>query len=558
MGNIRIGVRLLVIAVIAAAGLVTLEIKALSNQGQALLADHQVMAQSLVQAASHVVEAFHDQVTRGELGEEEAKARAVAVVGAMRHGDDDYVAIFSARGVMLAHPNPEMIGRDVLDLHDGNGVHIIRDLITVARNGGGIVTYRYPRAGSTAPVAKISYASEFKPWGWMIATGVYIDDIDAAFWRESREGALATLLILAVVVGCAMAIGRSVSRPLAAITNDMTRLAGGDRDLAIHFTERRDEVGSLARALATFKASADEMEHLREQQEEAKHRAEAERRQAMMQLAGRFESSVAGIVSAVGDSAVRLRASADSMTHIAAETGTHAQRVANGSEEISTNVRTVATATEELAASTAEIGRQISEASRTAQKAAEEATSTETTARSLTVAAQKIGEVVHLISAIASQTNLLALNATIEAARAGEAGRGFAVVAGEVKTLANQTARATEDIARQVTDIQAAARQMAAAIGGMTTTVERINQTSSVIAAAVEEQGAATREISRNIDEAARYTQHAAVSISAVRDGAVSTGTAADHVLLAADGLSGQVDSLHREVSAFLTHVRAA
>jgi len=558
LAHLRIATRLGIIAAVTLVGLIALESAALIDLRDNLLTDRQTMARSLVDSARSVVAEFQGQAAAGKLSDEAARQLAIAAVQAMRYGNGDYLFILDQQGVFLAHPRAARRGVNGIEMKDPNGVYYVRDLIDVGRRGGGFVSYRAARAEGSAPVAKLSYAAPFEPWNWIVSTGIYVDDVDTLFWHSLTESTFYILPLLLLVAGTSLVIGRSISRPLAEITAATDRLARGDRGVTITQGGRRDEIGRLARALATFKDNAEEIERLRLSHEAAEQRAAAERRQLLANVARQFESSVAGIVSAVTAEASQLGQSAASMSGIAETTGQHSAKVASGSEEASANVQTVAAAAEQLSASIGEISRQVAQASAVARSAGENASAAQATVGTLAEATRRIGDVVRLISAIAAQTNLLALNATIEAARAGEAGKGFAVVAGEVKTLAQQTARATEEITAQIGNIQQASARTEGAIGTIAEVIERINETSAVIAAAVEQQGAATREISRNVEQAAHGTQLISESIGDVRDGAVATGEAAVQVQGAAHSLAEQVGRLSREVDGFLDNIRAA
>jgi methyl-accepting chemotaxis protein len=349
-----------------------------------------------------------------------------------------------------------------------------------------------------------------------------------------------------------------IARPLFGMTAEMGRLAKGDLEISVTGTERRDEVGMLARSLEVFKQNAIETENLRNQQEQQKRQAEAEKKTMMHKLADDFDSSVRGALDALASAATEMRATSQSMSATAEEASAQATTVAAAAEQASANVQTVATATEELSSSVSEIGRQVSESTRIAGKAVDEATRTNTTVQGLSAAAQKIGDVVKLISDIASQTNLLALNATIEAARAGDAGKGFAVVASEVKSLANQTAKATEEIAAQVAAMQGATSEAVTAIQGIGGTIGTISEIATTIASAVEEQGAATQEIARNVQEAAQGTGQVSSNIVGVNQAAAETGTAANQVLTSAEELGRQAETLRGDVDSFLAKIRAA
>jgi len=367
-------------------------------------------------------------------------------------------------------------------------------------------------------------------------------------------------LAIAVLLGSAVAyvIGRSISVPLRRIIDVMQALTAGNLSVDVAGTERKDEVGEVARSVAVFKDGLAETARLREEQEETKRRTEAERREAMLALASRFEQTVGGVVENVTSSAQQLQSTAQAMTATAEETSRQSTAVAAASEQTTQNVQTVASATEELSASISEISNQVSESSRIVAEAVQQAGQTNAKVQGLAAAAQKIGDVVRLISDIAGQTNLLALNATIEAARAGEAGKGFAVVASEVKTLATQTAKATEEIGGQIRAIQEATGESAAAISTITETIGRVNEISTAIASAVEEQGAATKEISRNVQQAAQGTTEVASNIAGVTQAAGETGAAATQVLTAARALSRGGTELKGQVGEFLQTIRAA
>jgi methyl-accepting chemotaxis protein len=378
--------------------------------------------------------------------------------------------------------------------------------------------------------------------------------------RDSVKTWMVVAFAIAFLVMCALSlwIGRSISKALSAMVAAMTKLAAGDVKVTAPGLGRRDEIGEMADAVEVFKNNMIETERMRAEQAEAE-KLQAERRKAeMRQLADAFEGAVGEIVETVSQASTELEASATTLTSSAKRSQEVTTTVAAASEQASANVQSVATATEELSSSVNEISRQVQESARMAGEAVGQARTTNDRVGELSKAAGRIGDVVELINTIAGQTNLLALNATIEAARAGEAGRGFAVVASEVKALAEQTAKATGEISQQISGIQSATEDSVSAIREISGTIERLSEISSTIAAAVEEQGAATQEISRNVMQAAQGTQQVSDNIVDVQRGAGETGSASSQVLSAAQMLSGDSNRLKVEVEKFLSSVRAA
>ena len=386
-----------------------------------------------------------------------------------------------------------------------------------------------------------------------------------AIYESSRLSIM--IAIGAAALLCAAAafmIVSSVSKPVLKMVDVMARLAKREMDVVIAGVGRKDEVGRMADAVQVFKdgmitadrlAAEQERERAEKEAEKERQRAEQERRTKLMtDLTQSFDRQVTSMLQSVSAAATEMQSTAESMAATAEETNRQSATVAAASEQTSTNVQTVATATEELSASVSEIGRQVTQSTQIAKKAVDEAGQTTEHVKGLADAAQQIGQVVSLINDIASQTNLLALNATIEAARAGEAGKGFAVVASEVKALANQTAKATEEIGAKIAGMQQATDSTVLAIGSIRGTIQEISE----IATTIEEQGSATAEISRNVQQAAHGTQDVTNNISGVTRAAADTGAASAQVLSSASELAKQSEALRTEVDTFLANVRAA
>jgi methyl-accepting chemotaxis protein len=411
----------------------------------------------------------------------------------------------------------------------------------------------HPTATSFGPIKSFS--------GEPIAVAEIVRDATA--YRDLTRRSLswlglATACALLLAGAIAVWLGRGMAKPIRALENAMRDIASGKHAIVVPGAGRGDEIGSMARAVEIFKDGLIESNRLRAAQEEQRAAAGLERRDMMAALATRFETSVGTVVQAVGSAAGELRTTAQSMAATADQATRQTATVAAASEEASQSAQAVATAVEELNTSIAEIAKQVNQSAKVASAAVGQANSANSEVQSLALAAQKIGDVVKLISEIAAQTNLLALNATIEAARAGEAGRGFAVVASEVKALASQTSKATDEISAQVGAIQGATQSSVEAIQGITTTIGQVSEIASAIASAVEQQGAATLEIARNVAEAARGTGEVSENISGVNDAARETGVAATRVVDSAAELSRSGEALKTQVDVFLREVRAA
>ena len=558
MARSSISVRLYGLIGLFALSMFGLSAFSLYQQYQTLLSQRVGQLEVLTEVANGVLDRYRILADQGAMSAADARKAAVADVGAMRYSGNGYFVIYDEAMTMLFHPDPKLSGRNQANLVDVTGFKFIQDGVGRAMRDGVVQgRYHWNRPGETEPAAKLAVYRPYKPWGMILSTGIYIDDLDALLLTQAKQVLLATACVLVLLGGAAFGISRSIVRPLNALRATMTMLAQGRTDLEVAEARRQDEIGAMGRAVAVFRDNAVEQQALqgRQRDEDAQKSVRSERLDGLI---GAFERSVAGITGALGGAASELQWTARGMTATAAETAAQSATVATAANEAAANVGTVATAAEELGASVQEISRQVDGSASLARTAVIEAEQSATLIKDLSVAAARIGDVVTLISGIAAQTNLLALNATIVAARGGDAGRGFAVVASEVKELAGQTTSATEEISAQISRIQGSTGKAVASIDGITGRIQEMSALSTAIAAAVEEQGAATQEIVRNVAQAAQGTSAVTGTIAGVAVAAEQTGNAASAVLTSASALSGRSEHLSAEVTRFLAEVRAA
>ncbi|WP_321338945.1 methyl-accepting chemotaxis protein [uncultured Cohaesibacter sp.] len=377
---------------------------------------------------------------------------------------------------------------------------------------------------------------------------------------SSAESRLITIAVIALVIALAGAfiIARGITTPVNALTRSMKHLADGDVATSIPGQSRKDELGEMAHTVEIFKQNTIRARTLEAEQQENKRKAEEEKRKIMLQMADEFERQVGSIVQAVSSNSVELNASARSMTSVSELTLQQATQAASASQQTTASVQTIATATEEMTSTIAEIAHQVATASQSASEAVNKVSSTNEQMAVLSDTAANIGKVVEMISTIAEQTNLLALNATIESARAGEAGKGFAVVAGEVKALAGQTAKATDEIAKQISEVQSATKLSSDSMEEVSHVIQHLNEISTAIAAAMEEQNVAINEVSSNIHQAAKGTELVNENIDSVNKASQEAGSASSQVLASSGELAEQSEMLKAEVDKFINQVRVA
>ncbi|MDG5493512.1 methyl-accepting chemotaxis protein [Niveispirillum sp. BGYR6] len=554
----RIGRRLGMIVAVSILGLIAHTIFNTEMLHHQLVQQHKQQAQMAVEGALAVARYYADQEKQGILSRAEAQGASLDAMSAMRYGGE-YIWVNDDKALVLMHPtSPAVVGTSQWDNRDPGGTYLFREFIKVATgpDNKGFVFYKWPRGGTEA-FDKVAFVQQLPEWGWIIGSAIYIDDIERQYHQALLTELAIVSLIGVIVFLLSMAISRTLSRPLHELTLVMRRLAGGDLDVRVPDANAQNELGEMAAAVAVFRDNAVTARAL--EAEKAREEAFRQRRQeALERLMSQFKARVSDRLGTVASAAAQLEATSGGLRDQARETGERSELVADGAHIARDNVGTVAAATEELTASSSEIGRQVEITSSITGQAVQKAHQARSTVAELAQVVESVQGVVGLIADIAAQTNLLALNATIEAARAGEAGKGFAVVASEVKSLANQTAKATDDIAGQARAVQDAAGDAAAMMAEIADIIDRIGQNSGTIASAVTQQAAATAEISRNVHEAARRTSEVSDNIAVVREGTHFTLSASTQLHGAAGSLSEQADQLRDEVAKFLSDVEHA
>ena len=501
----------------------------------------------LAETALSIVRDEYDTSQRDHTSVELAQKQAAERIGKLRYGNGDYFWINDLTPRMIMHPlKPELDGQDLSNTKDPNGKRLFVEFAeTVKRQGSGVVDYQWPKPGKDAPQPKLSYVTGFEPWGWVIGTGVYVDDLQAQIWASARSVVIIALAVILVLGAITLVIARTMSSALTAMSLALNKLELGNFDVVLPGLDRSDELGDMARSIEQFKIKA--LEKAREAailEEQRREVAEGVKTKALREMAETVERETTVAVGDVAEGTKRMAGNATSMTDSAVTLETNSSSVAAAAEQALANSQTMARASAQLAASIAGIASQVTSSRELTHQAVTASSDAQATIAKLSEAANKVGTVTSLISEIAGQTNLLALNATIEAARAGEAGRGFAVVASEVKSLAEQTAKATGEIAQQITEIQDSTRASVVSISAIGEVIRKVESVSIAIADAIEEQNTVTAEISRSVEETSQAAREVASQIARVSQEAGETGRRASDMRDGSLDIARKIDAL--------------
>jgi methyl-accepting chemotaxis protein len=521
LSSLSILTRLVIIAAIMALGVASLSVIASLQTRSRIMTERQQATRHVVETAVGVLEHFHAEAAAGRMSDAAARKAAISAVSALRYSGTEYFWINDMHPTMVMHPmKPELDGTDLTNTVDPDGRHLFVAFVDVVRaKGAGFVSYQWPKPGSEKPQPKVSYVAGYQPWGWVVGSGIYVDDVQSVALSDSRLLLLSALGILLLAAGLFLMVGRSIVRPIRAAS---ALLASGDRTTRLDPGRGRTELDHLAEALnATLDRSAS------------------------------VTAGVSTAVTKLDAAATRLVGTSEGIARTALGTQERTAAATAAATQVDAGIEAVAAGTSQMGASIGEIAKNASEAARIAASAVAVAEATKETVAALGRSSAEIGNVVRVITAVAEQTNLLALNATIEAARAGDAGRGFAVVAGEVKELARETAQATGDISDRVESIQAAVAKAAGEIAEITHIVGSINDYQLSIAGAVEEQTATTAAMAESVSSVAGYSRAMVADLDVVDHATAETTRELDAIRAEARDLAATSTGLQSAMSGY-------
>lgn len=558
LSSISVGKKLNLLVLISFISLIIVTIITLQDYKKSLMDDRKIKTQQIVEVATSLIRIYVDKSNNGELSEAEAKNSAMEAVKLLRYEGENYFWINDMHPKMVMHPiKPQLDGKDISKSADPNGTLLFIDMVNkVKESGNGFVPYMWPKPGMNKdePMPKISFVQGIPEWDWIIGSGIYVDDVDRVFKAELIKVGRIVLVIFLLVGFLGWKITGDIRKPLARISKSMKSLADNE---SIEVTDhlRKDEIGGMANALVYLNEKLTEARKLERIQQE-QNAQKLKRQEYLESIIKKFEEETSNSIATFASAVTELSQTAESMGSNIDDVDMKAQDASTSSQHTAQNVNTVASASEEMSESIREISSQVSKSTEVVSEAVRRAEEAENSASSLQEATEKIGDVVGLIRDVAEQTNLLALNATIEAARAGEAGKGFSVVASEVKNLASQTTKATEDISKQIAAVQSVSGEVAGALEAIKNSIDNVNQYSGGIYAAVEEQSATTNEISSNMQTAAQEAHKVSESVTKITDSAGHARESSLQTLQASQMLSKEAEQLSSAVSIFLNEVR--
>jgi methyl-accepting chemotaxis protein len=557
-----IGKKLALISITMSAVLVGLVAYMLVQLHATMLEDRRVKLRSLVEIALNEVNRYAQMVADGKMSLEDARKQAAKAVADLNYDGKNYYWVVQKDGMLIWHPTrKEDVGKNMLapNQKSRKNYQLFIDTSKASNHLEGFSEILGRRPGSKVNDAqKLILSAEDKNWGWIVSTGIFIDDVNALFYQRAMLFMGLALGGLLLGTGLSFGLGRSITRPLNRTVNALEELCEGRSETVVEIDQSRTEIGRLTQAFAQFRDKMKETDELRKQQAVAEQTSQEERRAALLAFANEFEQSVASAVESLAAEVGKVSHASEEMSQSAQNSASGTQQVNDAANAAAENVQTVASAAQELSSSIEEIGRQVRVVQDVVEKTQTRSADTQGQISALAESVEKIGSVIELINGIADQTNLLALNATIEAARAGEAGKGFAVVAGEVKALANQTTKATDDIRQQIEVLGTATGSSVEGIQEIAAVIGELQKTTNAIAAAVEQQNAATGEISRNTDVTARETQAITSAISDVTSSVRTTESIAQSVSATSLAMQEKAGVVGKAVDDFLTRIRAA
>lgn len=528
---------------------------------------HDLMMQSrmnktknLVEVAYSAIAHFYAMEENGTISREKAQTLAKEAVKNLRYDESEYFWINDNGPTMIMHPyKPQLDGQDLSDLKDPAGIFLFKEMVDVVnKDGAGYVRYMWSKPGfdKERSFPKLSYVKGFKPWGWIIGSGIYIDDVQTAFQHEIIITILKILIVMMAIGLLSYLIARNIVTPLKTMNLQMRGLASGENS-EISGLDRKDELGDMAQALQFFKEKLHEAE-IQKQREAEEYIFKEQRQTHIDKLTSDYEHFASAATEAVAAASTELMQTSELLLTTSGRTKSESDHAAVATSSTSQNVATVASATEELSSSVKEISQQIDKTTHIITNTVQQVKEADQTSKELSESANQIGAVINLIRDIADQINLLALNATIESARAGEAGKGFAVVASEVKNLANQTSSATDDVEKQISNIQNISQKVVDVLNTIGKTVTSIAEYSTNIASAMEEQEAVTSDISFNMQNASQAVDLINENIKNVQNASDESKQSSEQVYQAAQELSKRAEEIHQKTQIFLKSVREA